>query len=865
MTEVIKSPKPNESQNNSVNSGQNETTWNDLTKLNHDQSSTTWEDLAKPEDKTEEVEEIEPIQFTGAQLRKLKQGEQSLYLTNPVLYTQFAQIKDQFDDNLRSTLFMDDLILWNQIKSSERSAETGAHSNEAITPKIKTRSLEQIADIYNTLDGLAADSGLFDKSSKKIDKISHRFNLAKAEMPFEEEPKPTREGLIANILQKLHLRQNNTDTKANREAASRNDNRKRFLQAVVETRYPHTLTDDVLKNLSKTIEGSIEQNQSYIVDAVRNVLLYDPNDDIEQYVALLQEIGPDHPQQANALKAYYDLFGLGQPEEDKFREEILPLISDDVTGEQRASILNHFCDTEWKLDLAIETLMPSITEENRETWRIRDRIYHKMMAHEGDQQTYEEVFRRTEDEIIPFELRHQTKTSAMSAYIADKMIDEQMRLVSEQDPRSLEKLQERIKYSDELLDIVDEGLTADNRFLQEQLVDLAFDRGYEPDFVDYLEGDLLPRVAKNDPSLGSWARGAGFLRGEDRIRYYELNCLTAKITPRDINSLLMQRRELPTSDANRLEQNRIDALAIEDVVIPNHSFIHYEHPLTNKLLSAMVDYYDTRGTDATTQTRQNLESIAKDCPLDLYGDLDEYVFDYEKYTKIIRGEIDDDARFSRTYDIPAIDVLRRLVENTQPNKLEIPDINDQTWRNLMEEAGIRPNPEENGKMRADWDSVGELVKYTNDWISERQGTYGLDATIIDAIAFIERAATFALRNVAEKERTELPYDQNFKEIVKLQELTGSYDKFNPEEFERFWNSFQNVKMDDEAELKDHYWRLAKRELTQAGKLEHFYRTQHVQDAGMKLQSGNLLAELISLTEPRQEETLRSRADRAIHA
>lgn len=180
----------------------------------------------------------------------------------------------------------------------------------------------------------------------------------------------------------------------------------------------------------------------------------------------------------------------------------------------------------------------------------------------------------------------------------------------------------------------------------------------------------------------------------------------------------------------------------------------------------------------------------------------------------------------------------------------------------MKSANIKLNPE-NGKIRADWNSVGELVKYTNNWLTKHQDQYGLDATTVATIAFTERAATFAMRNVSEKERTELPYDENFKEIVKLQELTGGYDKFNQAEFDRFWEGFRNIKMGNDVELKDHYWRLARRELVQAGKLARVYNAKGVSDAGMKLQSGNLLTELMSLMEPRREETLRSRVNQMV--
>lgn len=875
MSEVIKTPNTKTSANKqtAVNSEQTETqiTWDSLANDLHERE-TSWDDLSRLEYKEEggfkepkETEEkIEPVFLSKSELRKLNSSERSLYHTDPTLYTQFLQIKDKFDSDLKASLFIGDIKIQSDVTRQE-AAEN--HSNDRQF-RIKTHTMNQIADIYNTLGGLAVSTGLFAKSPKEIDQISHRFNIAKSEMPLEKEPSPLRGRMINNILRKIHLRRSNTDgdnTSINYSPQSlslrtRNQTRISFLNAIINTHHPETLGDETLRSISKTIEKNIEQDQDYLANAARDVIEYSRNDNIERFVALQQEIGPAQPELNSALTEYYRAFGLNQPSEDKFRKKVLPLISNDLIGEKRLRVLDHAFDSNQKLDFAIETLLPRLTEENRATIDQQVGIYNRIISRDEDRATYEETLQNAEAEILPFLLRH---LNTIGSQLTGRLVDEQLDLISNKDQHSLTKLQERIKYSDELLRLVDVEHTTDKYVLQERLVNTAFDRGYEPDFVDYLETSLFPRIESNDKSLGSWARGGiFFLRGEENLRDYDFECLTSKITPQNINFLLMQRRELPTSDASRLEQNRIDALAIENIVVPNHAFIHHEHPMTNNLLKAMVDYYDARGTIRADQTRQSLEAVSADCNSEVFGNLEEYVFDYKNYDKIIEGEVNDDERYSRTYDIPAIDVLRRLVDNTKSNELEIPKIPDEKWQKLMKSANIKLNPE-NGKMRADWNSVGELVKYTNNWLTKHQDQYGLDATTVATIAFTERAATFAMRNVSEKERTELPYDENFKEIVKLQELTGGYDKFNQAEFDRFWEGFRNIKMGNDAELKDHYWRLARRELVQAGKLARVYNAKGVSDAGMKLQSGNLLTELMSLMEPRREETLRSRVNQMV--
>lgn len=865
--------------------------WDSLTQLNPDSSPITWDDLAEgpkkirepqeePKEDVQQVDEseqIELVKLTNAETRKLPSYERIIYYTNPSSYAQLQKLKENYDKSLNFQAFTEQLASYIEYQST-----LPKHSPSPEKPIRPTHELDQIAHIYDAIGYKATFIDLFEKSPSELDQISHYFDISLSELPLEKELPVPRESLIKNIISKLHLgqRENSQLTRIkqqNNHINQRNRSRISFLSAIASRHNFDGIEDDSLRDLAKITENSIEADDFEFVDLIYDQVNHEDTHTTLSLATTLRELGKNRLKQRSATSLYYSHFAMDDQNIQKFHDQILPLLFDSETCEERMQILVDIPNDDspeeqiLKQDFAIEKLLPNITIDDKDTWRPHQHVYRRLLKNHFDHDKYETVYQDIENQIVPFAASHY---SGVRSFLAIEMVDlrfnqlENHRGSTSQPEKSPHQkdLTWYIEQSNELLSDVETDTRGD-QLLKDDLIKLAFERDYEPKFTEYLKTDLFPKIVQNDPSLGSWVRGAGFLRGESKIRNFDFNCLTSKITPHDINQLLIQRRELPTSDANRLEQNRIDALAIEGVVVPNHSFIHYEDPLAHSLLTAMVNYYDTYETADSPKAKQELDDIAKECSSSaygIYGQLDGHIYDINNYNEVIKGEVNDDSRFSRTYDTPAIDVLRRLAENTKPDNLEIPDIADEKWRKLMQDAEIRPNPEANGKMHTDWNGVGKLIKYTNNWLIEHQDQYGLDASMLAAIGFAERAATFALRNASERERKELPYDDNFKEIVKLQELTASYDRFHAQDFEHFWEGFKNVKLDDEKTLQDHYWRLAKRELTQAAKLQRAYEKEGKNDAGMILQSGNLLAELVQLIDHREPKTLRERVDRSIN-
>lgn len=859
---------------------QEKTGWEDLAELNKDAEQTTWEDVAKMmQDSVENTEEEkpEPIVLSMQEIQQLPTAEQTLYILNPQIYTQLQQIRREQGSSVGLDTLTEKMA---QKLEMIDYAQHGMGENYQTTQ----RKLEQIADIYTVLDGCLSslDDTLLDIDDTEMDKLKHCFDIAHQAMPMETEIPEPRESIVKRIASKIHsLRRGKAKDphldSENQEIRQRNSQRQQFLRAMVGGFRAHNLNDDkAIRGLAEVVEDSIMQNDMQTFRIAVSEIGYYKVDDLERCARLSRELGPARVASQEVLAHYFQLFQMDEASEDKFRQKVWPTLIDDETASPRAEILNMVPASKdkavvmEKFDFAVDKLLPQFTTENQETWEARAKFYPIMLRYAADRATYERVQADIDEQLVPF-LTEVDGTQAAKCYgmeLASNLIkwdfehgeSSSSEDLAEKTRQNREKIEKYVKASQELAPFMQEATPYDAE-IRLKVMDLALEKEFEPKFIEYLKAELFPKIERNDRELGSWTRGRNFVRGEGRHRNFDFDCLTAKVSPQNINKLLMQRRELPTSDTNRLEQNRVDALAIEHVVIPDHTFIHHEHPLTNDLLAAMVEYYDNRDSERAENARRKLEEIAKECPKGGYGRLDNYIYDYKNYEKRVQGEVKDDNAASRNYDNVAIDILRRLAQNTKPDLMEIPQVEDAEWLELMSEAGIRLNPE-NGRMQVDWRGTGKLAKYVNDWLLERQGEYGLDPLKLNAIAFTERAATYALRGVSEKERRELPYDENFKEFVKLQELTGSYDKFNPEEFERFWRGFQDVSMDDDQELKEHYWRLIERELKQAGKLQKKYEAKGMKDAGMILQSDNLLHEIVMLMDMREPQTVRERMDEA---
>lgn len=339
-----------------------------------------------------------------------------------------------------------------------------------------------------------------------------------------------------------------------------------------------------------------------------------------------------------------------------------------------------------------------------------------------------------------------------------------------------------------------------------------------------------------------------FFKG-DRFRASDfcIHALTSEVNPTNIQELLLARRDVSADNYATYEQNREDAYELEGILISYRGFIHREAPGEHEILSRMLKFYDTRNNpEEHTKAEAKLREIYK-----LYGpesrdnySLGDYMFNLDNYER--EGEQREGNGFGTGRKEMVVDALRRLVKNTEPKLLEKPEVEDEYLNDLIQNMYLNIN-KQTGEAYVDFKEVGKIVERMNELLKEQQGETGIKPSEVKTLAFVERIATFAMRGISEKDRQELPFDPNFKEICRFAELTSQSGEYNESNFESFWNIFRRIRdFGNKDELTEHFQMLSSRRLSQLRGLPE--KTPFLKQKAAALWSGNLNNELLGLVD-----------------
>ena len=344
---------------------------------------------------------------------------------------------------------------------------------------------------------------------------------------------------------------------------------------------------------------------------------------------------------------------------------------------------------------------------------------------------------------------------------------------------------------------------------------------------------------------------------------YTIHCLVQEVTPRNLNELLMVRREMPATDQYRLEQNRVDALELGGILFRARDFIHDESPGVHELLAAMLDYYESRDdAELHTKKRRELEEILEERDRDVRyynvgsDNFVDFIFNVDNYEKPVqRRKLERESwemsiGGEKTGETePAVECLRRLVENTNmdtilPPETEVPELNE-----MMKGLRINQN-ERTGETHVDWGQAGKLTKKMNEVLMDCQGKDGLRPSMVEAVAFVERIATFALRDVSDRDWRELPYDPNFKEFVRFTQLAYSSEPYDARRFDRIYEGAATIPNGDlsDENLRAFYGKIQGLVLRNMAGLALKYKKEGLPERANALWSGNLVREMVALAD-----------------
>lgn len=372
----------------------------------------------------------------------------------------------------------------------------------------------------------------------------------------------------------------------------------------------------------------------------------------------------------------------------------------------------------------------------------------------------------------------------------------------------------------------------------------------------YIE-NVTPMVDKKDPEVQRLWDNQNKISGFASIPYkgdrfgasdFCIHALTSEINPTNVQELLLAHRDVFADNYATYEQNRNDAYELEGILIDYRGFIHREAPGEHEILSAMLKFYDTRNNPeehekAEVELRKIYEKYGPNGYNYYLGD---HMFDLDNYEQEEQQREGNGFRTGRKEKV--VDALRRLVENTDPKILEKPKVEDVQLNGLIQNMHLDIN-KQSGEAYVDFKEVGKVVRRMNELLRERQGKTGIKPSEVKTVAFVERIATFAMRGISEKDRQELPFDPDFKEICRFAELTSQSDNYDESDFEDFWKKFSWIRdFDDKDEIAEHFKVLPGRRLAQLRGLPE--KTPFLKRKAEALWSGNLNNELLGLVDRR---------------
>lgn len=287
-------------------------------------------------------------------------------------------------------------------------------------------------------------------------------------------------------------------------------------------------------------------------------------------------------------------------------------------------------------------------------------------------------------------------------------------------------------------------------------------------------------------------------------------CLTSRVTPYNITRLCRIAEQIPSSDDNRFEQIRLDAISIDNPWPNLRSYIHNQQPEQHKLLKRMALYHDAvmgigEKLDPAIRTqklKEIIDYITVNSPS--YNLKNEDLFNINKYQQ--------DVYDSGGNKVKVIDIIQRMRHNTTPRTLEVPQINDAYTKHLLEEIVDTNYPFHKHN------TYGEYLQKLNNHLERKMkaGAIGIKPKTINSILWSERRGFQILEAMdAGYQLSAFKYPW-FKETLRFYELTNSAEDSPKSDLNKFIASLQDKEMeqaycDISMRISDNIIKLSKRQ------------------------------------------------------
>ena len=355
------------------------------------------------------------------------------------------------------------------------------------------------------------------------------------------------------------------------------------------------------------------------------------------------------------------------------------------------------------------------------------------------------------------------------------------------------------------------------------------------DQASILSRTLLPALeAHSENSLVLEIEGNkwGMKEGDYGIGDFTVAAFASTYSPAEINRLQMALKQMPTSDLYRFEQNRKDALLLSHTFGNLRDLIHDQRPGVHELLTKMLAFYDDGNG---VRLKQFLAS--SDSEYFINGSLEELVVVRSLYDGTVTS------RDGKNIELPIIDIVRRLQENTKPASETMPLIEGQSGEMLKDISSAFLNK--------DIANLGNALSGYVDSLEEKiiARQEGVMPDTAKSIAWLGRICFKQLQEITYEDQLSLGKQVWFQSILKLQELTASNFPYSKESFAAYLEEVQTAKTNQELGSL-----LMRRTLQRITGLAEQYEQEGRNDWKDSLWSGNIDHELMSLVDARPAQT-----------
>jgi hypothetical protein len=390
-------------------------------------------------------------------------------------------------------------------------------------------------------------------------------------------------------------------------------------------------------------------------------------------------------------------------------------------------------------------------------------------------------------------------------------------------------------------------------------------KGISDDFERGFVENILPRISSGDSEVAILGYDTPNWRGYSEFSLAEFVCqsFTTRVTPENLNELMMTATEIPGTTAERFWHNRKDGLLIENVFSIVRWGVHEEKPWAHDLVAAMVKYYD-EFKEKDQADKVELERIFKDITKnDPPKNENVQAYRHEQFISFLDiANYDKLASSERLRDapIPAIDVLRRLEESTRIVDEEPPVTADTDLNEKMKLFKGSSEVNENTMQLAN-----DVFKHANQILVEamQEMQLGVESSKVLACIWLNNKGFNYLKKMSYEDQLSAYLQSWFKEMVRFAELTGSVDEFNQSEFDLFWQDVQDTK-GSIANLADHeaYKKIMNRIMQKLDRLGTKYTKINKPQWGNLLWTGNIANQLLELVDYKPAGTEYGRKHRA---